>query len=184
MYAFVVGYGSPVCVAGYLRHRQRFYVLRTELRAARLNLSFSSSWYLCEMNSTDERIWRTVIVSVGAAGISRESRELLDVEVAESGFKASLFVLLLDIDAATNRYCTFKINWLFQISFPTVRDVTYFFDCISVRCTLVYVYVLCKIPQVTIIFLTIVNAFPNNFKLHRLILNLLLSAFIVRTALP
>lgn len=45
---------------------------KTPRDSSPLNLSFPRSRYpLREMNSPDERIWRTVIVSVGAAGISR-----------------------------------------------------------------------------------------------------------------
>lgn len=75
----VAGYGSPVRVAGYLglpSQRERDSSLGKEEGTPRdsspLNLSFPRSRYpLREMNSLDERIWRTVIVSVGAAGISR-----------------------------------------------------------------------------------------------------------------
>lgn len=75
----MAGYGSPVRVAGYLglpSQRERDSSLGKEEGTPRdsspLNLSFPRSRYpLREMNSPDERIWRTVIVSVGAAGISR-----------------------------------------------------------------------------------------------------------------
>lgn len=72
----VVPFVLPDTWASPARERERDSSLGKEEGTPRdsspLNLSFPRSRYpLREMNSPDERIWRTVIVSVGAAGISR-----------------------------------------------------------------------------------------------------------------
>lgn len=77
-----------------------------------LSLPSCSRYPQLEMNSPDERIWRTVIVSVGAAGISREGTGRWH-KLNATVFKVSLlsttvgYLSMLDDDEGT-----FQINWL------------------------------------------------------------------------